>query len=75
MLTAKEQACQHRDEPADRYDNSYANLGKQHWDFLESMLKAIHPAYIRDTHATSDKVKKLVLEKTTEWCVTNKRGD
>ena len=36
MLTAKEQACQHRDEPADRYDNSYVNLGEQHLDFLES---------------------------------------
>ena len=75
MRTAKEQTCQHRDEPADRYDNSYVNLGKQHLDFLESMVKAIHLAYIRDTHVTSDKVKKLVRKKTAEWCAANKRGD
>ena len=75
MLTAEEQARLQKDALADRHDSSAANLGQHHFHFLECMLKSIHPAAIRDTDATSDKVTKLVREKTKEWSDMNKRGN
>ena len=71
----KKEAWQRKDAFADRYDNSVANLTKQHWDFLQSMLKDIHPAYIRDICITPEKVRALVQQKTMEWRITNKRAD